>query len=131
MELANPYAQKLLAQKLNPLKQPREIYYWFIDALDLVKDIPYDVGVVLREIRKGRLKIEFEHVGLEPIRRTIERVANRTSLTIIIAALLMSSSVIVLAKVPPFIGNIPLLGFIGYITAIILSFTLLIDILRR
>ena len=131
MELANPYAQKVLTQKLNPLRQPRELYYWFIDALDLVRDIPYDLGIVLREIRKGRLKIEFEHVGLEPIRRTMERAANRTSLTIIIAALLMSSSVIVLAKVPPFFSNIPALAFIGYIIALILSFTLVIDILRR
>jgi len=131
MELASPYAQKLLTRKLNPFLQPRELYYWFTDAIDLVRDIPYDVGVVLREIRKGRLKIEFEHVGLEPIRRTIERVSNRMSLTIIIAALLMSSSVVVLAKVQPLVGNIPALGFIGYLIAIILSFVLVIDILRR
>ncbi len=131
MEIGNPYAQKLLTQKLNPFRQPREIYYWFIDAMDLLRDIPYDVGIVLREIRKGRLKIEFEHLGLEPIRRTVERASNRISLTMIIAALLMSSSVIVLAKVPPFVGNVPLLGFIGYLIAIILSFTLVIDILRR
>src|SRR3972149_413357 len=102
MEVANPYAQKVINQKLNPFAQPRELYYWFTDAIDLVRDIPYDVGIVLREIRKGRLKIEFEHVGLEPIRRTIERVSNRMSLTIIIAALLMSSSVVVLAGVEPF-----------------------------
>ena len=131
MELANPYAEKLLTEKLNPLRQPREIYYWFVDAMDLVKDIPYDVGVVLREIRKGRLKIEFEHLGLEPIRRTMDRQASRLSLTIIIAALLMSSSVIVLAKIPPFVGNIPLLAFIGFIIAILLSLTLVIDVIRK
>jgi len=64
------------------------------------------------QFRKGRLKIEFEHVGLEPIRKTMELVTNRTSLTILIAALLVSSSVIVLAKVPPFIGSMPVLAFV-------------------
>jgi len=131
MDLGKPYAQKVLTQKLNPLRQPYEFYYWLIDALDMVKDLPYEVSIVLREIRKGRLKIEFEHLGLEPIRRTMDRVANRTSLTIIIAALLVSSSVILLAKVPPFVGNIPLLGIISYIITIILCFMLVISVLRR
>ncbi len=101
------------------------------DALDLAKNLPYDIGIIVREFRKGRLKIEFEHVGLEPIRQTLERIANRTSLTIIIAALLMSSSVIVLAKVPPFVANIPLLGFLGYVLAIILALMLTVSILFR
>jgi ubiquinone biosynthesis protein len=131
MDLGTPYAQKVLTRKLNPLYQPHELYYWLIDALDMVRDLPYDAGIILREIRKGRLKIEFEHVGLEPIRRTMDRVANRTSLTIIIAALLVSSSVIVLAKVPPFVGNIPVLGFIGYIIAVILGVMVVISIVRR
>jgi len=131
MDLGKPYARKVLTQKLNPLRQPYELYYWLIDALDMVRDLPYEVSIVLREVRKGRLKIEFEHVGLEPIRRTMDRVANRTSLTIIIAALLVSSSVLVLAQVPPFMGSIPLFGFIGYIIAVILSVMLLISVLRR
>ena len=131
IDLGRPHAQKVLTQKLSPLRQPHELYYWLIDVLDMARDLPYDVGVILREFRKGRLKIEFEHVGLEPIRRTMDRVPNRTSLTIIIAALLISSSVIVLAKVPPFVGDIPLLGFIGYIISFILGFLLVISIMRR
>jgi len=131
IDLGKPYAQKILTRKLNPLRQPHELYHWLIDALDMARDLPYNVGIILREFRKGRLKIEFEHVGLEPIRRTIDRVANRMSLAIIAAALLVSSSVILLAKVPPFIGNIPLLGFIGYIIAVILGFMLVISMVRR
>ena len=131
MDLGKPYAQKVLTQKLNPLRQPRELYYWLIDAFDMARDLPYELGIVLREVRKGRLKIEFEHVGLEPIRRTMERVANRLSLTIIIAALLVSSSVVVLAGVGPFVASIPLLGFIGYVIAAILSFMLAISMWFR
>jgi ubiquinone biosynthesis protein len=96
-----------------------------------VKDLPYDTGVILRELRKGRIKIEFEHVGLEPIRRTMDRMANRQSLTNIIVALLISSSVIALARIPPFVGNISLLGFIGYIIAAILALILIFSTLFR
>jgi len=131
MEVGKPYAWKLLTQKLNPLRQTNELYYWFIDAMSIVRDLPYDVGIVLQQVRKGRLKVEFEHVGLEPIRRTLDRVAHRIPLTILIAALLLSSSVLVLAQVPPFVGGIPLLALIGYIIAAILGFILAIYMIRR
>jgi len=131
MELGKPFAQNILNQKFNPFSQPFGLYYWLNDVLDTARDLPYDIGIVLREFRKGRFRIEFEHIGLEPIRLTMERIANRTSLTIIIAALLISSSMIVLSKVPPFIGSIPLLGFIGYIAAIVLSLLLIIAVIRR
>jgi ubiquinone biosynthesis protein len=131
MEIGRPYAWKLLTQKLNPLRQPNELYYWLIDALDIVRELPYDVSVVLRQVRKGRFKVEFEHVGLEPIRRTIDRLAHRIPLTILIAALLLSSSVLVLAQVPPFIGGIPLLALVGYVIAAILGFILVMYIIRH
>jgi ubiquinone biosynthesis protein len=131
MELGKPYAQKVLEHKLNPIRHPQDLYYWLLDTVDLAKDLPYDVAIIMRELRKGRIKIEFEHVGLEPIRRTMERMSNRGSLTNIIVALLISSSLIVLAKVPPFVGNLSLLGFIGYIIAFILGLLLLINVLFR
>ena len=85
----------------------------------MVRDLPYDAGIVMRELRKGRLKIEFEHMGLEPLRKTMDGIQNRASLTNIIVALLVSSSVIVLAKIPLFIFGISLLSFVGYLIAII------------
>ena len=128
MDIGRPYAQAMLKQKFNPIRQPKELYNWLVDALDTIKDLPYDAGVIMRELRKGRIKIEFEHVGLEPIRRTMETMSNRQSLTNIIVALLISSSVIVLAKVPPFIGSISLLGFIGYIIAAVLGLILIFSV---
>lgn len=131
MDVGNPYAQRLITQRFNPLHQGSEILYWLMDTLDTVKDLPYDIGLVVREFRRGKIKIEFEHIGLEPIRQTMERVSNRMSLTIIIAALLVSSSVIALAKVTPFVGSIPVLAFFGYFFAGILSLVLIFSIIKK
>jgi len=125
IKLGRPYAWQLLTHKLSPVRRPRELFYWLVDTMDLVKDLPYNASVILRDFRKGQLKIEFQHVGLEPIRQTMNEVSNRMSLTIIIAALLVSSSVVVLAEVPPIVANIPLLALIGYIIAFILSLKLI------
>jgi ubiquinone biosynthesis protein len=126
MAMGKPFAQKVLNQKLNPLHHSKDLYYWLFDIFDLARDMPYDVAIIMRELRKGRIKIEFEHVGLEPLRRTIEKMSMRGSLTNIAVALLISSSVIVLAKVPPFVLNLSLLGFIGYLLALALVLILVI-----
>jgi ubiquinone biosynthesis protein len=128
IDLGKPYAQKLLYQKLNPLKGSQDFLYWLVDVLDTMKDLPYDAGIIMREIRKGRIKIEFEHKGLDPIRRTMERMANRNALTSIIVALLISSSVIAMAKIPPFVGNLALLAFLGYLLAAFLGILLVYSI---
>ena len=121
----------MITQRFNPLHQGSEILYWLMDTLDTVKDLPYDVGLVVRELRRGKIKIEFEHIGLEPIRETMERVSNRMALTIIIAALLVSSSVVTMAKVNPYVGTIPVLAFFGYVIAGILSLILIFSIIRK
>jgi ubiquinone biosynthesis protein len=131
MQLGQPYARKVLTNKFNPLKKPEELLYWLVDVADLVREIPYNVRIILREFRSGKLKIEFEHIGLEPVRQTLERITNRMSLTVIIASLLVSSSVITLAEVPPFVGSIPLLAFLGYVLSFILSLFLLFSIWFR
>jgi ubiquinone biosynthesis protein len=128
MDLGKPFAQKLLYQRLNPLRSSKDLLFWIVDVFDMVRDLPYDAGIIMREIRKGRIKIEFEHLGLDPLRRTMERMANRTALTNIIVALLVSSSVVTLAKIPPFVGNISLLGFLGYLLAGVLGVILVFSI---
>jgi len=130
MDLAGPHARRVLTTRFNPARQPHELLNWLWDTLDTLRDFPYDLGIVLREVRKGRLKIEFEHLGLEPIRRTLDSLAKRLSLTMLIAALLMSSSIMVLAKVPPFVGSIPLLGFLGFLLAIILGVILTVSMMK-
>jgi len=131
MEIGKPFARNVLLRRLNPVLQAGEAYMWFADVFDLVRDLPYDLAVIIREVRKGRLKIEFEHLGLDPLRETLNQVTNRMSLTIIIAALLMAASVIVLADIPPHVGNVPLLAFFGYLIAIVLSVMLVMSIWFR
>lgn len=59
----------------------------------------------------------------------MELQANRGALTNIIAALLISSSLVVLAKVPPFVADLSLLGLVGYIIAAVLGLVLIISII--
>jgi ubiquinone biosynthesis protein len=60
--------------------------------------------------------------------KTWDRDANRLSFAIVIAALLVSAAIIVLAKVPPIWQDIPVLGVVGFALALAMGLWLLIAI---
>jgi len=129
IQYARPYAQRLLIGRLNPLRQAGELYSTLIDLLELVKELPYDMRDVLRKLKEGQVKIEFENVGLEPVTSTLNQVSNRIALSIVIAALVVGASLIVLSGLHPLAAGIPVIGLAGYGIAGLLSIWFLISAL--
>jgi ubiquinone biosynthesis protein len=129
LEFAKPYARKILLKDLNPFHQARQFYLSALDSASLLRDLPYDLSVVLDQLKKGRVKIEFEHIGLEPIRRTLERVSHHLSLTLLLRSVLVSSAVIVSARIPPMLGEVSVIGLAGFILAGILVIALIISVM--
>lgn len=130
IDCAKPFVQRIVRQRLNPIRQVRELYLPALDMLDLAKELPYAVRDIVRKLREGRLGIEYKHVGLEPSRRTLETAANRIALAIVIASLVVSSSLLVNARVPPLVSDISVIGIIGYVIAWLLGLRLVVSILR-
>jgi ubiquinone biosynthesis protein len=128
---AKPYSRRFFIKSLNPLRRSRESLLTAVDSLELLNDLPYDISVILDQLKKGRVKIEFEHIGLEPIRKTINLVANRLALTLVISALLIASALIVFAGISPKLGDISIIGLAGFVLAVMLSAGLLISMLFR
>ncbi|MCP4605275.1 MAG: AarF/ABC1/UbiB kinase family protein [Proteobacteria bacterium] len=130
VESVTPYAQKLLRRRYSPFRQAREFRSAAIDFMYLAKDLPHETRTIIRQLREGRVRIEFEHVGLEPMRNTLDRISNRLAISIILSALLIGSSVLVLSEVPPLVSDIPIIGLAGYIIAGVLGIWLTISMLR-
>ena len=73
----------------------------------------------------------MEHQGLSTILATHDQISNRISFSIIIAALIVGSALIVISKTPPFIYGISLIGIIGFLAAAIMGIWLLVAILKK
>jgi ubiquinone biosynthesis protein len=115
---------------LNPYEQLKELNFTAMDLMGLIRDLPYETKRLLTQITEGRLKIEFEHAGLEPFRKTLNKITNRLAISIILASLLIGSSLIVLAGLPPLIGEMPVIGLAGYIISGIFGLILVVSIIR-
>ncbi len=98
---------------------------------DFLVQFPQDVKSIVEKMKSGKLKIEFQHMGLEEMEESIEKSANRLSVSIIIAATLIGSALLLLAKTPPMLFGIPVLGLAGFVTAVGMGIVLIRSIYKK
>ena len=129
-EYLEPHARKLIMKKMNPFRRLKTLYFTLFEFGELLHDFPGDARKIIQKLKHGTLKVEIEHKGLSELRVSLEEISNRISLSILIAAMIIGSSLIVNAKIPPFVNGIPILGLIGFIVAVLLAVWLIISIVR-
>nr|AWJ66129.1 ubiquinone biosynthesis monooxygenase UbiB [uncultured bacterium] len=126
-----PYVRRLVQQKYSPEKLSRNFIRTMGDTSQLLRELPDDLKAVVHKMKQGKLHIEFEHKGLEPLYKKMEIVSNRISFTLLLAALIIGSSLMVIADTPPHIYRISVLGFAGFIISGLLALRLLYSIIRN
>ncbi len=98
---------------------------------DFLMQFPQDIKAITQKMKSGKLKIEFQHIGLEDIQESMERSLNRLSIAVVIAAILIGSSLLLLAKTPPLLFGIPILGLAGFVTAVFMGMVLIYSIFKK
>jgi len=81
-------------------------------------------------VSRGELSVELQHKGFEELIAELDRSSNRISFSLIIAALIIGSSLIIQLEVGPRVFGYPVLGILGFLFAGILGIWLVIAILR-
>ena len=73
----------------------------------------------------------MEHHRLNDIEETLYVTGERMSRSLLISALLIGSALIIVAKIPPFWGEIPVIGTFGFCVSGLLSIVVLLDDYRK
>jgi ubiquinone biosynthesis protein len=128
---AAPPIRRIQRDRLHPRRISEEIFDTGAEIVHLLKEIPRELREILKQARQGKAKMEFEHRGLEPMLATHDRISNRIAFAIVLASLMISSSLIVLADIPPKWHGIPVIGIVGFLISGVMAFWLLVSILRR
>jgi ubiquinone biosynthesis protein len=126
-----PHVRRLIRESLRLHHIPYDTYTALVDLTGLLRDLPFDLKDIVRIVRAGDLRIQFEHRGLEPIVARHVEVMNRLAFAVVVAALIVGSSVIVFSGIPPLFYGIPLIGVIGFVMAAFVGFGLLFSMLRH
>ncbi len=131
IENVKPFAGKIARENLNPYNISRKFYSSLIELSFLLRDLPVQVNEIFEQARLGQFSVKFEHKGLDPMLNVHDRISNRIAFSIVLASLIMGSSLIVLSGVPPVWHGIPVIGLLGFLGAGAMGFWLLISIMRH
>ena len=128
IEMAAPYVKKIYLDRFNIKKILLNIGDPLYDVMNLAAEMPDDIRIILKQLKKGKLKIDLEYLGFEKMRQTVVKISNRIVCSIILAALLIGNSLMMLSVATPANYHIRIIGLIGFIVSFILGFILLISV---
>jgi ubiquinone biosynthesis protein len=122
----------VLLRQLGPRRLLRQWLEFGGEAAGLARELPLEIRRLMAQIKEGRARLHVHHQGLEGLMNTLERIVNRLAFALVLASLIISSSVIVHARVPPLWGHqVSAIGVVGYLLAGLMGFWLLIAMLRH
>jgi ubiquinone biosynthesis protein len=133
-KFVQPYGFKLLKEEYSLENLLNEGLSRASEIGALINSIPVEVRAILKKTRQGKLHVQIEHQGYEPLLRKMDRVVNRFILTFIIFTLVLGSSI--LATIPmenKFVMEsigLPYISVAGYIFSVFLGTILLFAVLR-
>lgn len=90
-----------------------------------------EAGLAMRMLTRGQLRVNLDLAGTEDPLEDLSRIANRMTMSVIIAGLFIGSSVVYYARIKPVIFGIPIIGFLGYLAAFALCVWVAQDIIRE
>ena len=112
--LLKPFARKLMVQRYNPLKMASNAKNSFFAFEHVLRALPSLISKTIYKIEEGEVTVNIEV-------KHISEIANKLSLAIIIAALLIGSSLVMLIDVGPRFYEMPVLGFVGFTISLALG----------
>lgn len=98
------------------------------DLLSLVTGLPQDVSRLLRAARRGRLEIHIDITHLKHVGNQLDSAINRLVVGIVVAALIVGSSIVMTVPGGPTLLGLPYFGLLGFLGAAIGGVWLLLSI---
>ena len=127
---AKSYISGLAEQRYNPGNLWKSLQTNVSNIWTAQRDIPWQLLNIFSKLERGTLGLHFHLDKLERLVNALDNSSNRLTAGIIVAALIVGSSMIITTGVGPFIFGFPVLGVIGYFISSVMGLWLVISILR-
>ncbi|MBN2688345.1 MAG: AarF/ABC1/UbiB kinase family protein, partial [Deltaproteobacteria bacterium] len=120
-EKAAPFIRRLKLGRLSPKRIIGEFLATSGELLQLLKIIPGELRDILKQVKQGKVRIGFEHRGLERLIFEVDRSSNRIAFALVVSSLIVGSSLVITTQVGPLLFGFPVLGLLGFSMAGILG----------
>jgi len=128
---AEPFIRQVKMARFHPRRLTGDFLQLSSDLLTFLQQFPGELLDITRNVRQQKFVLRAELDGLHTMLETHDQISNRVSFSIIIAGLIVGSSIIVVSGVPPLFYGISLIGIIVFITGAVMGLWLLIAIIKK
>jgi len=111
---AAPLLRQVVRARYRPKALATRSWQTLSRALALAGQLPNDLSRLLRNARRGRVQVAIELAHLKRVGDQLDRAANRLAMALVIAALIIGSSIVMTVKGGPTLFGLPAFGFLGF-----------------
>jgi len=127
---AEPYAAELVKKRMSPQRMFDKSKENLTEIGDLLLDTPKQINRLLRKSLRDEVSFRIDPIGMDKLIRDIDRSSNRLAFSVVVAAIIVGSSMLMQSDIGGKILGMPTVGAIGFLVAIVLGLRLLISIIR-
>ncbi|MEO8002924.1 MAG: AarF/UbiB family protein, partial [Arenimonas sp.] len=99
-------------------------------GMRLLSSLPDSIREILQHARSGKIKVSIDIERLQHLGEQLDHSANRLTVGIVIAALIIGSSIVMTVKGGPTLLGLPIFGLLGFLGAVFGSMWLLYSVWR-
>lgn len=125
------FTQKIVTQMYSPEHLKQQTFTVARDVITLMRHAPFQLRRLLRLAGDGELSLNIKGDELAKLSTALDRSAARLAVSVIIAALIVGSSILMYAKVSALdSGHLPFIGTAGFALALALGVYVIYSIFR-
>ncbi|MBH2018740.1 MAG: ubiquinone biosynthesis protein UbiB [Burkholderiales bacterium] len=127
---AMPMLEQAMRARYAPAAVLKRGWHAASEVFSLLAGLPRDLSRLLRAARRGRLEVHIDVLHLKRVGNQLDSAANRLVVGIVVAALIVGSSIVMTVPGGPSLLGLPLFGLLGFLGAVAGSLWLLLSIWR-
>jgi ubiquinone biosynthesis protein len=114
---AMPLLRQVMRARYAPKALAKRGWHTLSRLAEVTEQLPHDLSRLLRNARRGRVHVGLEIAHLMRVGNQLNRSANRLALALIIAALIIGSSIVMTVGGGPELFGLPAFGLLGFVGA--------------
>ena len=116
---AQPLLRATLRARYRPQALAQRGWEALRDTAGTLARLPQDLSTLLRRARHGKVQVGVEITDLRRTGNQIDRAASRLGLALVIAALIIGSSIVMTVEGGPTLFGLPAFGLLGFVGAVV------------
>ncbi|KVW94353.1 ABC1 kinase family protein [Thiobacillus denitrificans] len=130
IDQVTPFVERIIKQRYTPQALLARGRKSMREALEVVADLPRDLQHLVRDMRRGRVRVDLDLKRLDHFGHQLDSASNRLTMGILTASLVVGSSIIMTVEGGPQLFGLPLFGLLGFLIAFFNSLWIIFSIWR-